>query len=587
MTHKVQTTRRTMMTGVAGLLLSQSLQSAFAASAAKQGPAADKPSSPAAFRAAGGEVAVYFFGAWTQFGQSRNPAPWYWINHGYQERLPTRSVALPGHWLGWSFDENDTSYTPVGQPGSARATDARLTQQGNAMRFEPAGPRSAIRSPDFHAGQGSDFPAVRFHVQRGAAKAWQCALTFTTWGDPPRTGRVAVAEPQWSDTPTAILVDMSANEEWMKGEIRNFAIEIGVAGRGDYTLHGRLELVPSAALAKELAGLQGLPQDQQWAADWQQSEAQAHGVNIFSMCTYWDGEKSFNEPVIDAMFASKAAPNLKLGLYFDSLAGRRPQTLTEFDALLRYWNRYFANPRYWRIGGRPVLTWHGGETTRDYLSAVPEFKDMPAQQRLTAMVRYMQDFFRKGSDSNAHSGLYLVASFLVDAPYWAGSGLGKAGLWDQAGFDAGTVYNQFESISSSPDAARVPAPGGAQTFAELDEVYRQSADWIRANSGNRIRYFMPAIAGWDVRPWAKIAPRKSPPCGPTWDCIPNQAQFKQHLAGVRDRAVAAASGFSAPPGPVVMIDAWDEFGEGGFICPTRGYGSTRLEAVRDTFGVKT
>lgn len=600
MSGKRGITRRSLMATAAGLVVTKSLDAAVPPQITHSRQGASLWSSPQAFREAGGQVAAFFFGGWTQFGGGRNPAPWYWINHGFTERLPTRSVALPGHWLGWTFDRGDTAYVPVGGPSAAGVVDARITGRGDHMMFAPTGPRPAIRSPEFYAGLGCDYPKVRFHVRPPSGVAWRCAVTFETRGAFPKSGRVEVAEPQWQDGAAEITIDMSADENWMNGDIRHVAIEMGASGDGEYAMYGRFELLPSASLAKALATIQGLPQDQQWAADWQQKEASAHGIDAFFMCTYWNGVQSLNKSVIDAMFASRAAPHLKLGLYFDSLNARRPKSLAEFDLLLQNWGSYFADDRFWRIDGRPVIGWHGGETTRDFLIEIPEFKALAAPARLAAMVDHMQAFFRQMPGARAPRGIYLVAGAMVDHPYWTGALEGHGGLWDQAGFDAGTVYNQFQSFTGqrqyiqrdssggaklAGDAKPGFPTGGAQTFEQVAEVYQKSAEWITRQSGSRLAYFMPASAGWDVRPWAQFNPRKVTPCAPTWGCTPDRMQFRRHLADVRTRAMAFAAHSARRSGPVVMINAWDEFGEGGFLCPSRAYGTSRLEAVRDIFGI--
>ncbi len=59
------------------------------------------------------------------------------------------------------------------------------------------------------------------------------------------------------------------------------------------------------------------------------------------------------------------------------------------------------------------------------------------------------------------------------------------------------------------------------------------------------------------------------------------AQFRSHLE--RTKAIMDAAPASGTD-KTILIYAWNEFGEGGFICPTRQYGYGMLEAVRDTFG---
>jgi hypothetical protein len=35
---------------------------------------------------------------------------------------------------------------------------------------------------------------------------------------------------------------------------------------------------------------------------------------------------------------------------------------------------------------------------------------------------------------------------------------------------------------------------------------------------------------------------------------------------------------------MVLVYAWNEFGEGGFVAPTHGEGFMKLECIREVFG---
>lgn len=542
----------------------------------------------ASFRDLGGKVVSFFYGGWTQWGNSRNPSPWFWINSGFKERLPIPSVNLPGHWLGWSFDQNDVDYTRVGDIRSAYVKDARITFIDGTMHFEPTGRQPAICSPNFHAGLGSNFPAVKFSFRLIKNKAWRCKLVFTTWELPNINRFVDIAETASGDTFCDVTVDLSKNNDWMSGNIKNISLEIDTLGGGECLFRGRLKIEPSSDLSDKLLSVKGLPQNAAWAADWQQQEASRYGIDVFMMCTFWDGEKSSNSSVVDAMFASKAAPNLELGLYFDSAASAKPSSLKDFDNLLYYWNNYFSRENYWTISGKPVLGWHGGESTRDFWSGIDEFQEINPTKKLKLMVDYIQNFFRSRPDSNAKSGLFLLTGFMVDNPYWSGLRGVQKGLWEEAGFDAGTVYNQFKNrpnIDTKKLENKKVKSNTAQNFAELNKVYQDAAEWIASRSGSKLEYFMPAIAGWDVRPWSTLNPRERPPCSPTWQCTPTPNSFENHLMEVRGRAMKSSNNLNGSGSPFVVINAWDEFGEGSFLCPSQEFGYSRLISIKEVFGI--
>jgi len=60
---------------------------------------------------------------------------------------------------------------------------------------------------------------------------------------------------------------------------------------------------------------------------------------------------------------------------------------------------------------------------------------------------------------------------------------------------------------------------------------------------------------------------------------PSKAQLRAHVADALRHAESGASG-ALNPG-IVLIYAWNEFDEGGWLEPTRGDGTWRLEAVRE------
>ena len=57
-------------------------------------------------------------------------------------------------------------------------------------------------------------------------------------------------------------------------------------------------------------------------------------------------------------------------------------------------------------------------------------------------------------------------------------------------------------------------------------------------------------------------------------------EFREHL--VRTKTIMDAAPATGTD-KTIMIYAWNEFGEGGFICPTRKYGYKMLEAIKTTF----
>lgn len=86
------------------------------------------------------------------------------------------------------------------------------------------------------------------------------------------------------------------------------------------------------------------------------------------------------------------------------------------------------------------------------------------------------------------------------------------------------------------------------------------------------------MSGWDARPWGGED-------RPVF-AFPTDAEWRAYLAQLGADVQAHSLGFPRRNGsvqPAFNLYAWNEFGEGGILAPTRGWKYTRLQAIRDTF----
>ena len=92
-------------------------------------------------------------------------------------------------------------------------------------------------------------------------------------------------------------------------------------------------------------------------------------------------------------------------------------------------------------------------------------------------------------------------------------------------------------------------------------------------------------AGWNPRPWTHP---EAEPHHRRFFTLPTRAEWVEELRSVKDTfkkyprlGLPAAGGGRQR---VFTIYAWNEFGEGGIVAPTRGEGYLKLEAIREVFG---
>jgi hypothetical protein len=73
--------------------------------------------------------------------------------------------------------------------------------------------------------------------------------------------------------------------------------------------------------------------------------------------------------------------------------------------------------------------------------------------------------------------------------------------------------------------------------------------------------------------------------------MPSQAEWTAALRQVKAQCETPANHFGFPDAsqphgyqPAFNIYAWNEFGEGGILAPTRGEGYMKLKAIAEVFG---
>ncbi|MCW2274662.1 hypothetical protein GJ654_11500 [Rhodoblastus acidophilus] len=174
--------------------------------------------------------------------------------------------------------------------------------------------------------------------------------------------------------------------------------------------------------------------------------------------------------------------------------------------------------------------------------------------------KWVLDDIRRRVREGAGNRLYTVALVF---------GINAAGpMAQRLGFDAVSTY--ANGLGGGGRAVPYGAcAAGARTF------------WT---AGKRLSIgFLPTVTlGWDYRPLLrdpKEAPRRDP--NPSW-CEP--ASDQQWAEQIKAAVDAADSNPRNDRFRSIVLYAWNEFSEGGWIAPTVGEGTRRLEVIRRALG---
>jgi Glycosyltransferase WbsX len=442
-------------------------------------------------------------------------------------------------------------------------------------------------SPDNLGISGADYQRVKVRVRKIAGTAWDGKFYFTTTAATAFDGTVKVVnitEPTWDGQFKDIELDLSSKAEWTGGTLKQVRFDFGADATSIYEVQS-VQLVATSSLQKfEESRVFGLPSDAQWAVDWEISTAYAHGVDVFVHNLYWNSAEAgatdganHQRYSLDLHAQSTAEPNMQFAIQWSNHDASNPiSTTAKFQALLREFNRYFGNGRYWRINGKPVVYIFSAEKLRDFSASLFGITSSP--DSLKRFIDEANAYISGLADSYAPNGVHWVSQTAADQPYWMGRAEGWVGANEYAGFAAGAAYNFFSASigqvqTSSGGTVAGTWPDKLSTFSQLSEVYRRRADWILNKSGSRLPYYAPVIAGWDKRPWwangsASLESRDQ--------CAPTPTEFQRHVAEAAEFAVQSAKAFGHTP--VISVCAWNEYGEGSYIAPTRRYGWSLLEA---------
>lgn len=275
-----------------------------------------------------------------------------------------------------------------------------------------------------------------------------------------------------------------------------------------------------------------------------------HGIAFFAFCWYWhDNGQAINKTAIqedfkhlclDLFLKARNSHRMKFCLLVANHEGSEIKGVANWKAAGEFWLPYLTHPQYQTVGGKPLLiifNSKGGD--RDGFAAMQE--------------------------SACKAGL---------------PGLAIAGSWGGAPED-GYVHRQHNVAMDDGYTHRTHyniVPGWARgleshTYAELAAANR--AEW----HGSPGQPYMPIVtAGWDKRPWENPADPSQKGCWYHPDRTPEQV-----AACLRD-AVAWMDHHpdQTTAERIVLVYAWNEFGEGGHIAPTKGDPEGKyLKALKD------
>lgn len=290
--------------------------------------------------------------------------------------------------------------------------------------------------------------------------------------------------------------------------------------------------------------------------------AASHGVDFFAILYYFPMPGSPEEKYaprlnrgLETFIASTNAGKMKFCIEYCNAANFSARDEAEWNECVSTWVAAMKHPSYLRVDGRLVFKVHG---VTQFLDTNNGDLDL-CRKRLNTL----RDAVRKAGLGD----MIIGAGISGQTPP-----LGKE--WPPADiFDFTGTY------------MCVPAVDPRQEDYPYSLVARQRQTAVKNRVSDPIPWMPYVAAGWNPRPWAH-------PDGAahhrTFFALPTRKEFTDELKAVQDALSRNPSlGLPRKDGTrqkAFTIYAWNEYGEGGIIAPTKAKGYMMLECIKDVFG---
>ena len=277
-------------------------------------------------------------------------------------------------------------------------------------------------------------------------------------------------------------------------------------------------------------------------SDWETKWAVEHGISFFVYCWYRTSQggtvqTQFGSAIHDALFKSRFADKMKFTIMWENQSRGKAGVADEHDLfanLLPYWiTNYFTHPSYVKVDGQPLLFIYRPEFLVQDLGSVENVKKAFERMRQTCR-------------EAGFAGLHILGEYRgLDPKHLT--------LMKQLGLDYTFAYcwglpnspAPAQAISTQMDYIRK-----TQQLGILPQVVTVSQAW----------------SGWRDE-------------GSIWKIPP--PEFATLLRQAKDFVGTLPT--NELGSKLLLLDNWNEWGEGHYLAPYREYGFGYLDAVRKVF----
>jgi hypothetical protein len=299
--------------------------------------------------------------------------------------------------------------------------------------------------------------------------------------------------------------------------------------------------------------------NEQATMDREIAAAADHGVDFLAILWYFPKSGSPEEkhaPMLnrglETFLASPNARRMRFFIEYCNAPSFSASTEEEWVSCIATWVNAMKHPSYLRVDGRLVFKVHG---VTQFLRANDNDLDL-CRRRLNAL---------RNAARSAGLGEMII-------------GVGISGQTPPLPAD----WRPAKLFDFTGTYMCVPKVEGRKA----DYPYATLAGQARTTRNNRVSDpipWMPYLAaGWNPRPWTYP---EAPPHYHRFFAFPDRSEWAEELRAMKEALEKHPSlGLPKRDGTrqrAFTIYAWNEFGEGGIVAPTKGRGTMMLESIKN------
>lgn len=273
-----------------------------------------------------------------------------------------------------------------------------------------------------------------------------------------------------------------------------------------------------------------------------------NGLNFFSFCWYYPQDSIKQRPENNALnlfLRAKNSSRLQFSLMVANHKGFviGPRDWAKVSSI---WIELFKKRNYLTVNGHPILIFFSGQELLKAFGGTKKTKQAIMSLRSEALASKIE--------------VPLIGVCATPGPE---NGWDNLLAYKNAGFDFFTGYNYHEYGAGDEKK---------QDFHQLEIVHEQI--WNEFAKKDILQYIPVVTTGWDMRPWEKTDTPLS---------YYYQNRTPQKVATFVHNAITWTENHpkQSLSDRLVILYAWNENGEGGYITPTKSEGDKILKALKN------